>query len=74
MVHISVFLGLADSPSAKNISPLRGFSGLNSVHIDENEDEHFVVAEGTASMVNGDQAFEATAGAAISLRKGIPRA
>jgi len=44
------------------------------VHIHENEDEHFVVVEGTASMVNGDQAFEATAGAAISLRKGIPHA
>jgi mannose-6-phosphate isomerase-like protein (cupin superfamily) len=41
------------------------------VHIHENEDEHFVVVEGTADMVNGDQAFEATAGAAISLRKGI---
>jgi mannose-6-phosphate isomerase-like protein (cupin superfamily) len=44
------------------------------VHIHENEDEHFVVVEGTASMVNGDQAFEATAGAAISLRKGVPHA
>jgi mannose-6-phosphate isomerase-like protein (cupin superfamily) len=44
------------------------------VHIHQNEDEHFVVVEGTASMVNGDQAFEATAGAAISLRKGIPHA
>ena len=44
------------------------------VHIHENEDEHFVVVDGTASMVNGDQAFEATAGAAISLRKGIPHA
>jgi mannose-6-phosphate isomerase-like protein (cupin superfamily) len=44
------------------------------VHIHENEDEHFVVVEGTATMVNGDQAFEATAGAAISLRKGIPHA
>ncbi|MBV8216746.1 MAG: cupin domain-containing protein [Verrucomicrobia bacterium] len=44
------------------------------VHIHKNEDEHFVVVEGTAYMVNGDQAFEATAGAAISLRKGIPHA
>jgi mannose-6-phosphate isomerase-like protein (cupin superfamily) len=44
------------------------------VHIHENEDEHFVVVEGTAYLVNGDQEFEATAGAAISLRKGIPHA
>jgi mannose-6-phosphate isomerase-like protein (cupin superfamily) len=44
------------------------------VHVHENEDEHFVVVEGAAYMVNGDQAFEATAGAAISLRKGIPHA
>src|ERR1700757_453666 len=32
------------------------------VHIHENEAEHFVVVEGTASMLNGDQALEATAG------------
>jgi mannose-6-phosphate isomerase-like protein (cupin superfamily) len=44
------------------------------VHVHENEDEHFVVVEGTAYIVNGDHAFEATAGAAISLRKGIPHA
>jgi mannose-6-phosphate isomerase-like protein (cupin superfamily) len=44
------------------------------VHVHENEDEHFVVVEGTAYMVNGDQAFEATVGAAVSLRKGIPHA
>jgi mannose-6-phosphate isomerase-like protein (cupin superfamily) len=44
------------------------------MHIHENEDEHFVVVEGTASLVNGEQAFEATAGAAITLRKGIPHA
>ncbi|MBV9877909.1 MAG: cupin domain-containing protein [Verrucomicrobia bacterium] len=44
------------------------------VHIHEREDEHFVVVEGTVSMVNGNQAFEATAGAAVSLRKGIPHA
>ncbi|MBV8585150.1 MAG: cupin domain-containing protein [Verrucomicrobia bacterium] len=44
------------------------------VHFHEKEDEHFVVVEGTAHMVNADQAFEATAGAAITLRKGIPHA
>jgi mannose-6-phosphate isomerase-like protein (cupin superfamily) len=44
------------------------------IHVHENEDEHFVVVEGTAHMVRGDEAFEATAGAAISLRKGIPHA
>jgi mannose-6-phosphate isomerase-like protein (cupin superfamily) len=44
------------------------------IHVHENEDEHFVVVEGTAHMVRGDETFEATAGAAISLRKGIPHA
>ena len=44
------------------------------VHVHQNEDEHFVVVEGTAYMVSGEQAFEAVAGAAISLRKGIPHA
>jgi mannose-6-phosphate isomerase-like protein (cupin superfamily) len=42
------------------------------VHIHENEDEHFVVVQGTVHMMRGDETFDATAGAAISLRKGIP--
>jgi hypothetical protein len=32
------------------------------------------VLEGTARIVNGDETFEATAGAAISLRKGVAHA
>jgi mannose-6-phosphate isomerase-like protein (cupin superfamily) len=44
------------------------------VHVHQNEDEHFVVVEGTAYMVSGEQTFEAAAGTAISLRKGIPHA
>ena len=34
----------------------------------------FMILVSSSAWVNGDQAFEATAGAAISLRKGIPHA
>jgi len=65
----------AQTDSAYSVVEIVAEHGYGTpVHIHENEDEHFVVVEGTAYMVNGDQTFEATAGAAISLRKGIPHA
>ena len=65
----------AQTNGAYSVVEILAESGYGTpVHVHQNEDEHFVVVEGTAYIVSGEQAFEATAGAAISLRKGIPHA
>ena len=45
-----------------------------SLHIHHNEDEHFVILEGTAHIALGDRTFDAAAGTAISLPRDIPHA
>jgi len=44
------------------------------IHIHQNEDEHFVILEGTARIVFGDKTFDAAAGTSVTLSKGIPHA
>ena len=44
------------------------------IHIHQNEDEHFVILEGTARIASGDKTFDAAAGTAITLSKGVPHA
>ncbi len=44
------------------------------LHIHEREEEFFIILEGTAHMVNGDETLQATAGAAVTVGKGIPHA
>jgi mannose-6-phosphate isomerase-like protein (cupin superfamily) len=44
------------------------------IHIHQNEDEHFIVLEGTARVMSGDKTFDAAAGTAVTLRKGVPHA
>jgi quercetin dioxygenase-like cupin family protein len=44
------------------------------VHLHEREDEHILVVEGTARVLYGDKTFDATAGAVVSLARGIPHA
>ena len=44
------------------------------VHLHANEDEHFLVVEGTARIAYGDKIFDLQAGEAASLRRGIPHA
>jgi len=44
------------------------------MHIHQNEDEHFVILEGTARIASGDKTFDAAAGTAITLSKGVPHA
>jgi mannose-6-phosphate isomerase-like protein (cupin superfamily) len=44
------------------------------MHIHQNEDEHFVIVEGTARIASGDKTFDAAAGSAVTLRKGVPHA
>ena len=44
------------------------------MHIHRNEDEHFVILEGTAHIALGEKTFDAAAGTAISLPRNIPHA
>ena len=42
------------------------------MHIHMNEDEHFIVLEGTLYIANGDKTLDAPAGTAVTVRKGVP--
>ncbi len=42
------------------------------MHIHKNEDEHFIVLEGTLHIVNGDKTLDAPAGTAVTVSKGVP--
>ena len=44
------------------------------MHIHQNEDEHFVVLEGSLHIASGDQRFDAPAGTAVTIGKGVPHA
>ena len=44
------------------------------IHVHENEDEHFLILEGTACIVRGDETFDAPAGATVALPRHIPHA
>jgi mannose-6-phosphate isomerase-like protein (cupin superfamily) len=44
------------------------------MHIHKNEDEHFVVLEGTLHLANGDTMLDARAGTAVTVSKGVPHA
>jgi quercetin dioxygenase-like cupin family protein len=44
------------------------------MHMHRNEDEHFVILEGTARIALGDKTFDAPAGTTISLPRNIPHA
>ena len=44
------------------------------MHIHQNEDEHFVVLEGSLHIASGDQRFDAPAGTALTIAKGVPHA
>jgi mannose-6-phosphate isomerase-like protein (cupin superfamily) len=44
------------------------------MHIHKNEDEHFIVLEGTLHIVNGDKTLAAPTGTAVTVSKGVPHA
>lgn len=44
------------------------------LHVHQNEDEHFLILEGTARIAYGDRMFDAAAGATASLVRGVPHA
>ena len=44
------------------------------MHIHDNENEHFIVLEGTMRIANDNRTSEVGAGAAITVNKGVPHA
>ena len=44
------------------------------MHVHQNEDEHFLILEGTARIVRGDETFDAPAGTTVALPRHIPHA
>jgi mannose-6-phosphate isomerase-like protein (cupin superfamily) len=44
------------------------------IHIHQNEDEHFIILEGTAHFMCGDRRWDAAAGSAFTISKGVPHA
>jgi mannose-6-phosphate isomerase-like protein (cupin superfamily) len=44
------------------------------MHVHQNEDEYFLIVEGTARIACGDQVIDATAGMTITLPRNIPHA
>ena len=44
------------------------------IHIHRNEDEHFIILEGTARFLYGDKTFDAAAGSSVSASRNIPHA
>jgi mannose-6-phosphate isomerase-like protein (cupin superfamily) len=45
-----------------------------SMHVHQNEDEHFLILEGTARVVRGDETFDALPGTTVALLRHIPHA
>jgi quercetin dioxygenase-like cupin family protein len=44
------------------------------MHLHQNEDEHFIILEGTAHLAYGDKTVDASAGTNITVGKGISHA
>ncbi|MBR0697134.1 cupin domain-containing protein [Bradyrhizobium lablabi] len=44
------------------------------MHVHQNEDEHFVILEGTARIACGDKVVDAPAGTSMSLPRNVPHA
>jgi quercetin dioxygenase-like cupin family protein len=44
------------------------------VHLHDNEEEHFLILEGTVRFLYGDKTFDANAGTMVTCKRGIPHA
>lgn len=44
------------------------------VHIHKNEEEHFLIVEGTLRVANGDELVDVPAGTAVTIKRGVPHA
>ncbi|MBB3458298.1 mannose-6-phosphate isomerase-like protein (cupin superfamily) [Rhizobium sp. BK313] len=65
----------ADTQGAYSVVEIVSSPGDSTpMHVHENEDEHFVVVEGTARIACGDKTIDAPAGSVISLPRKVPHA
>jgi quercetin dioxygenase-like cupin family protein len=44
------------------------------MHIHKNEDEHFLILEGTLRVANGDETIDVPAATAVTVKRGVPHA
>jgi mannose-6-phosphate isomerase-like protein (cupin superfamily) len=71
LIHVSA----ADTNGAYSVVEIVSDPGDGTpVHIHQNENEHFIILEGTAHIAHNDKTFDAAAGTAVTLGKGIPYA
>src|SRR5437763_15815760 len=42
------------------------------MHVHHNEEEHFIIVEGTVHIANGNKTLDATAGTSVTVAKGVP--
>jgi mannose-6-phosphate isomerase-like protein (cupin superfamily) len=68
-------ISAADTNGAYSVVEIVSDAGDGApMHIHQNEDEHFIILAGTARIASGDKTFDATAGTAVTLSKGVPHA
>jgi mannose-6-phosphate isomerase-like protein (cupin superfamily) len=61
-------------PSQSVVEIVSDARDCTPMHIHQIEDEHFIILEGTARIAIGDKTFDAAAGTAVTLSKGVPHA
>jgi quercetin dioxygenase-like cupin family protein len=44
------------------------------MHVHDNEEEHFIIIDGTVHIANGGKTVDATAGMSVTVAKGVPHA
>jgi mannose-6-phosphate isomerase-like protein (cupin superfamily) len=72
---LAVRLSSADTDGRYSVIELVAQPGSGPpLHIHHNEDEHFVVLDGIVRFVCDGRTFDATAGSAFTVRKGVPHA
>ena len=68
-------ISAADTNGAYSVAEIVSEAGdATALHVHQNEDEHFVILEGTARIAYGDKIFDAAAGTSLTLTRGIPHA
>jgi mannose-6-phosphate isomerase-like protein (cupin superfamily) len=50
----------------------RASRGSTPMHVHQNEDEHFLILEGIARVVRGDETFDAPVGTTVALPRHVP--
>ena len=68
-------MAAAESNGAYSVVEILSQPGDSTpMHVHQHEDEHFLILEGTARVVRGDETFDAPAGTTLALPRHIPHA